>query len=161
MNSKTLTHLNAHFDKYHSTVALLVKDESYQSALLDTVAKFWKNSTFHAVLTVRILEKFKLVDAKNIVSWAFKNFEKEEDLHDNFSIHWEIFFSLLSRLSSDIDLYQQEILRVFFLLCEYLLTHHSKRLKLIKKKVMNLNKNLKLLKKNNKLSFLLSLKYNS
>jgi len=110
--SKTLTHLNAHFDKYHSTIALLVKDESYQSALLDIVAKFWKNSIFHAVLTVRILEKFKLVDSKNIVSWAFKAFEKEEDLHDNFSVHWEILFSLLARISSDIDLYHQEIQRV-------------------------------------------------
>jgi len=109
--SKTLTHLNAHFDKYNSTIALLVKEESYQTALLDTVAKFWKNSTFHAMLTVRILEKFKLVDSKNIVSWAFKAFEKEEDLHDNFSIHWEIFFSLLARISSDTDLYNQEILR--------------------------------------------------
>lgn len=110
--SKTLTHLNAHFDKYHSTIALLVKDESYQFTLLDIVAKFWKNSNFHAVLTVRLLEKFKLVDSKNIVSWAFKAFEKEEDLHDNFSVHWEILFSLLARISSDIDLYNQEIQRV-------------------------------------------------
>jgi len=109
--SKTLTHLNAHFDKYHPTIAHLTNSESDQHVILEATRKIFRNSHFHTILTISILQKYKLVDAKNIIEWVFKAIEKEDDPPNNFNIHWEVLLATLAKATSDVEVLRSEIQR--------------------------------------------------
>jgi len=107
-----LTHLNAHFDKYHTTIANLIISKSDQFSVLDATRKLFRNSHFHTKLTINILQKFKLVDLKNVISWVFKAIEKEEDPVNNFNIYWQVLLETLEKVTHDVEVLRYEIQKV-------------------------------------------------